>query len=390
MINRQVVLATMSIMLASIACVSNSPLGTEISEVECGKTVVIDNLTDAEIVSITDDEVVLSFSDSFLCINPGDVIVSGGIHCGTYGFLRTVTEQRVLGNTMILSTRNASLTDAIRNCEVETILHFSPGRDAVTVTEVMEGVSGKYMNIDLSEVTLFSGDVGGSYLTVEITSGTIVFDPEIDLGFEIRNSQINEFHAIASGDAFLDCDFLASLTGSVELSRDTTLYSYSQVFVQWVGWVPVVEVATLSFVAGFDLNSTTGSNITTGFDLNTFVTAGAEYENNTWSSVWETGVALNAHPTEWCGCSNIELQGYVMPVVSVAFYGIVGPYIEIVPYLTFEGQAEGKFEYFWQTIGGIEAVLGFDVSILGYSIADYYTTLAAWETVIDEGSGSSN
>lgn len=387
---RRQVLLVMSAILLSAACVSNSPVETEISDAACRETVVIDNLGNTGIIDVTDDEVILSFTGSFPCIVPGDVIVSGEVSGERYGFLRMVTGVRVSGNTMILSTRNARLTDAIRNGELETVIRFYCDTGTPAVTEALEGVSGKSGSIDLSGVVLYSGGVGDSQVTVEITSGTITFDPEIDLGFKIKYSRITEFHAVASGDALIDCDFFALSTGSVNFNHDITLYSYSKTFVQWVGWVPVVEVVTLSFVAGFDIDSVTeNTEITTGYYQDAYIAAGAVYANSAWSSVWEKSIALNEHPTEWLGAADLELKGFVKPVVSVAFYGVAGPYIEVVPYLTFDGQTENN-EYFWQLLGGIEGVLGFDVSIFGYSIADYFTTLPVWETVIDEGSGSWN
>ena len=56
-------------------------------------------------------------------------------------------------------------------------------------------------------------------------------------------------------------------------------------------------------------------------------------------------------------------------------------------YLYFDGVLSYP-NWQWELTGGFDGNLGFDVSILGYTLADYYTTLYNWETTISNGSGS--
>ncbi len=372
---------------------------------------VLDHIGNVSITSVTEDEVVVSFTGDAPDIEVDDFIISSLYTSEYFGFLRKVTSKSVSGSTITYQTTDARLTDAVRECSADTTLYISPGKSKnsqYTRIEAMDGVTSTDFGLDLSGVVLYDGEIGGAELSVIITHGYVSFEPGLDIGFDIDWWEIEEFHAIASGDFDLDVDLKAELLGNLNYSADTTLYSYTEVFIQWIGWFPVVEVVTLSFDAGFEINAISDNILTTGFDHNTYIALGAQYDNGYWSSVWDFNVTQNAHPTTWISSSKFEIRGYVQPRVSVDFYGIAGPYMEAEPYLGFLGELEmgggwdgpppfveiihspqDWYEYYWQLYAGITGRLGFQVSVLGYTICDYYTTLMDWYLTIAEGSGSS-
>ena len=372
---------------------------------------VLDHIGNVSITSVTENEVIVSFTGDEPDIEVDDFIVSSLYTSEYFGFLRKVTGKSVSGTTITYETVNARLTDAVRECSVDTTLYISPGKSRssqYTRIEALDGVTGTDFGLDLTGVVLYEGEIGGADLSVIITHGFVSFEPGLDIGFDIDWWEIEEFHIIASGDFDLDVDLKAELLGNLNYSADTTLYSYTEVFIQWIGWFPVVEVVTLSFDAGFEINAISDNILTTGFDHNTHLALGAQYDNGYWSSIWDFNVTQNAHPTTWTSSSKFEIRGYVQPRVSVDFYGIAGPYMEAEPYLGFLGELEmgggwdgpppfieitnpqqDWYEYYWQLYAGITGRLGFQVSILGYTICDYYTTLLDWYLTIAEGSGSS-
>ena len=79
-------------------------------------------------------------------------------------------------------------------------------------------------------------------------------------------------------------------------------------------------------------------------------------------------------------------RGYIIPRISIEFYSVAGPYLELEPYLTFNGEVINTM-WEWELLGGLDGILGFEVSILSYSLANYYVDLLNWEQVIASESG---
>ncbi len=392
------------------SCVTEPPVepGSEPTSepVIAPNALVLEEMEGLTITGVTDDQVTLTFTGSVPMVSRGGYVISSACVEGYYGFLRRVEDYSVSGNTMTITTSEARLTDVIEQCDVDTTyqLTLTDGPSgAFTCVESLDGVTASDFGIDLSGVVLYDGEIGGAHLLIEIPHGYIGFEPGIDIGIDIEDWEIVEFHAIASGDVFFDCDLQASLTGDINYSRDTTLATYSWTFTQWVGWIPIVEVVELSFVAGFDVVGSSENIITTGFDHSAHTAAGAQYYYGEWSTIWERTVEQNAHPTTWSSTSDIDVRGYVIPRVSVLFYGIAGPYIEVEPYLGIRGEFNAGggsrgasaalmemldgYRYWWELYAGITGRLGFEVTILSWELVDYYVDLFDWRWIIAEGEG---
>lgn len=400
-------------------------------------TVILDQIQGVSIQSISSDKIVITFSSTEPDISSGDCIVSSEVADGYFGFIRRVSSVSVDGNTITIETSDARLTDAVIQCSVDTSFSLSMAlmtlneqpnynvleqsriasgsRTHSTVQfEAIDGVRPVGKGLNLSNVVLYSGNVSGSNVTVTITSGNIEFEPSIDIGWEIENSQVTEFHSIASGDLVFNCDIEASLDGAMSFSADTTLASYSHTFVQFIGYFPVVEVVTLSFVGGFSVETNAAGFVETGFDHSNTISVGAQYDGS-WSSVWEYSPQQTGHQTDWTTSGEFEIRGFVRPVVSVDLYGIMGPYLSVEPFLGFRGGVENSlnrrfgaglrilqqtaerirvqpldYTFWWELVGGVTGTLGFDISILGYSLADFNTELFEWEIVLDGDSSSSS
>jgi len=421
------------------SCGQNDPVGpNEGGEtIFADNTVILDQIQGVSIQSISSDKIVITFSSTTPDISSGDCIVSSEVVDGYFGFIRRVSSVSVDGNTLTIETSDARLTDAVIQCSVDTT--FSLNMALMTLNEqpnfnvleqsrivsgsrthsnvqfeAIDGVRPVGKGLNLSNVVLYSGNVSGSDVTVTITSGNIEFEPGIDIGWEIENSQVTEFHSIASGDLVFNCDIEASIEGAMNFTADTTLASYSHTFVQFIGYFPVVEVVTLSFVGGFSVETNAAGFVETGFDHSNTISVGAQYDGS-WSSVWEYSPQQTGHQTDWTTSGEFEIRGFVRPVVSVDLYGIMGPYLSVEPFLGFRGGVENSlnrrlgaglrilqqtaerigvqpldYTFWWELVGGATGTLGFDISILGYSLADFNTELFEWEIVLDGDSSSSS
>ncbi len=411
--HRIFVLLIQIVVLVLLSCGPTDPSEESSSTIISENVVVLDALSGVTIQSITDNQVVLNFSQSTPDISTGDCIISGQVVGDFYGCIRIASSIDIQGNTMTIQTSDARLTDAVIQCSVDTTYSLTMSkmvrRPSAIYFDAMDGVTTSGKGLILTDVTLYSGNVGGANLTVRIISGSIEFEPDMDIGWQIENSQIVEFHAIATGDLVFNCDIEGIVDGSLNFSADTTLASFSRVYVQFVGWLPVVEVVTLSFVGGFDVAASATASVQTGFNHSNTISVGAEYEGS-WSSVWEYNPQLLGHQTDWNASGEFEIRGYVRPTVSVDFYGVLGPYLESEPYLAWRfgiginpdrvssetpldghryadrirAVSEDYASWWWELVGGITGKLGFNISILGYSLADFNCKLFEWEIILDD------
>ena len=238
-------------------------------------------------------------------------------------------------------------------------------------------------------VKLFSGDVSGVQVEVSITQGSISFNPSLDFGFKIEGSQVKDFHGIASGNLAFSCDLGVTASDIITYADEVNIATFQHTAVQFVGFVPVVEVITLSFDAGFESSISTQGTTQFGFESGIDVSFGARYSDGTWSSVWNKEPNFTAHEVVWGAKGGTEIRAYVKPSISVKLYAIAGPYLEVEPYLRFTGEVPAFPSWNWSLYAGIVGSLGFEVAILDYDLPSYNTELARYEIKIAEDSNSS-
>ncbi len=369
------------ILFLSTSC-SKEPTGPSAELIINERTIVVDDEENLTFEGMTTSTLMFNFTDKTPGISAGDILVSKGGN----SYLRKVTSIDIKGNKVVVHTVNATLTEAIVRGTIDTTIALDIGlskaNNRVSILKSADGVTITQNGIDLSGVVLFSGAIGGDSLMVTITDGLIGFEPSLDIGFKIEDSSIEEFHLFAEGDLSFDIDLATFTSGSIDYQHEINLLTLSHIAYQQIGPVPVVEVITYEFNAGFSAIAGGYGECETGFDHKTEVRVGAQYQSGKWSSVLEKNLNQNVHETIWTGPASVEVKGYIRPCISIKFYALAGPYLDIDPYMRFTGEV-GSVNAYWELVSGLESNLGFDVSVLGYGIFNYSKKLFGWELVID-------
>lgn len=306
------------------------------------------------------------------------------------GYLRKVTNATITENELILETDQACFTDAIEECNIIESYEFNlGGRNNNNMFNMYPVYLAKGVSIDrgrlsLNNTVLFSGNVNNADLTVEITEGSVNFEPSLNAELEISWFEIQHLLLSASGNLEFDCDLTLNCNAAVSYSDEITIATFnSPPFM----FGPVPMILELSFVAGFEAELDITGEVTSGFDSNASVEFGAEYYNNNgWSTIWNNSSNTNAHSTYWGMNGDVYSKGYITPQLSLQIASVLGPYMEVETYLDFEGVINIP-NWEWELAAGLNGNLGFEIEILSFTIVDYYTTLLNWEIVIANDSG---
>jgi len=318
------------------------------------------------------------------------------------GYLRRVSSIDTLDEVLKIETEFASLSEAVEHGEIDTTFQLTisqnnmlrSGRHELATMQMVhaaEGVSVTDYGIDLSGVTLYSGSAEGFDLDVTITDGEISFEPLFSFGGKIEWFKLTEFHTTAGGELSFDCNIQATSTGELEYSKEKTIASFRHYAYQQIGPLPVVEKITLSFIAGFDLNSNGEIDVQSGFESSYGLELGARYNQDwspSWQEVWEPNGNFVVLPIIWNQSTGVTLQGYVKARIDVELYTVTGPYMEGKPYLEFDAniQTVPESSWNWDLYAGVIGALGFQVSILDYELADFNKPLVDWRRTIASGS----
>jgi hypothetical protein len=327
---------------------------------------------DVELTGVTDTSVTYAFSGDQPPLAVGDVIASAQGN----GFLRKITAVSSSGNTLIVSTAQARLTDAVEEgsfsdsvaLNVGDAVNAEAGGRRLVATKMLRGAAVVGNAIQLNNVVLYSANG----LTVRIPRGHISFSAGLDIGAKLRWFKVQEFHAIASGSLDTDIDLEATAQLSLTREKEVAVATFTSVALQFIGPVPVIEVITLEFLVGARAEMTGAMTATTGIDGSAAVTFGAEYvRDNGWDGIGDRSFNMSADTPTFSGSAGVTLRGYVKPQITVAFYGLAGPYLAAEPYVEFDADLAVGPSIDWRVVAGIDAILGFNVSALGYDIFDY-------------------
>ncbi|MCH8990750.1 MAG: hypothetical protein IIA44_03235 [Acidobacteria bacterium] len=352
--------------------------------------VIVDTLTGAHLESISGTTYTFRLTDSTFGFAPGDIIVGRE---GT-GFLREVTSTTPGENELTVETTDASLTDAIIGggfCWASRVpVESNPGGEgwqSFQPIAVADGIAIGTNGIDLSGFKLFSGSVNGTNLEIVITNGLVTFTPSVDLALEIQDQQLSEFHAIAGGPLKFTCDLTMTADGPFTLSGEMHLATFEHVAVQRLESVPVVEVVTLRFDAGFEATAADGGYVMCGMAGNYDLLFGGRLADEGWYSIWNPVIRLNARPTYWENSADMHVRVFVRPTIEIAFYGVAGPSLSATAYMDFDGEVVPAETWEWTLSGGLEGAMDIKLGIIDPNLVNHAATFGgAKQTVaVDNG-----
>jgi len=334
------------------------------------------------------------YSGSAPDVSVGEVIVG---QTGE-GYMRKVTGITYKNNQVILETEQARLTDVIDNCDISDSIVLNLGQKSATlngspinveITGLKEGMVVQEDLVNLTNVILFSGEVNGVTLEAKITEGYIAFEPVIHRKLKIKGINgkptVTEFLLTAEGQLDLVCNVLVSCDGNLSYTPELDPLLTFKIGPIFFG--PVPAFIKFSFTPGFESAFIINGNLTKGYQANATVEFGAQYLlDEGWQKITDKSFTFNEDPLQWSLNGNLHAKTWVTPQIDLRLAGVLGPYMNVNPFLAFDGQVNLP-QWQWALSGGVDGYLGFDMSLFGWQIVNYKTSIFDWQVIIAEQSG---
>lgn len=355
------------------------------------RTIVIDTAAGISLFDVLDSIYVFQVRENAPQIPRKSIIVSSE----NGGYIRRVVSVDTVAGRLHLTTEPASLANAVILGGSDTKLRLGlasvgaggahPGGASKKTVLASPAVTASGGGLALTDFTLYSGEAGGAEAEVTVKKGYIEFNPEAEIGFEIRHWDVQSFHAEARGRLIFDFDLLVDATGEVDLSHEEILASVSQTVVEYIGPVPVVEVFTLDYMLGFVLSAgfsggcAAGSNGDMALSISTFS------ENGSWSDVATVDVSFDAHPFGCAAYSEAGFRVYIRPSLHISIYKLPVTRLEFEPYAGFTAVTDTLPPWHWELFGGIRGRTETNPEILGDDLSAHAAEPIEWQTTLATG-----
>ena len=318
----------------------------------------------------------------------GDIVVGalGG------GYLRTVDSVIINGAEITVTTSPAYLDQAIQSGSVLKQIQIVPTAAEWVPAEKTRG--GIYIDPDsgqfvLNDVTLYSGQVSGADVEIKIDEGAMRFRPDFSLDMEIGFFELKRFEMLAAGRLEFDIDVSASASAALEWSHELEVGYFDQPFFTMIGPVPLEGYVRFSLFAGCNLNASAAGSVTAGFDFDTALQTGAEYNGETWDLVWSPSIEGHVHSPQIDMQANLEVKAYLRPEVKLILYHVAGPSLDVKPYISWQGvfSPTPPPPTCWYLYAGLSGDLGLHLELLYTSVADAEFELFDYKTLIADCDG---
>ena len=293
-------------------------------------------------------------------LDPGNVIV--GQQMG--GYLRHVTSAQASGNTLVVMTSDAAVTDAIANVDASVPIDPASASNAIGIPVV-----------DLSGKVLVDTKINGVPVKVTVTQGTLTLTPSAVVDINISSGKLKKLGITTKGTLALDLDVQLDVGGSATFAQEidlsgpnATLYTYPFVFVvpTLIGPLPVVGTLDIDAFAGYKASVTAQGSLTTGVAGQSSLALSATWQNGQWTFDTTPSFSGMLHKPTASAIVASDARVYVRPEVSVKLYGVVGPFANVTPAL--DAMAAVVPTPTVTTQGCISGQIGVRAKIFGVSI----------------------
>lgn len=330
----------------------------------------------SDAVAVETDQLVFpaAGNEDLLDRKAGDVIVgrrsTTADSKNPYGFLRKVKTIAKAGDTIVVTTEAASLSEAIVQGKTATVVtqNVSP--------QGMGGLLGG--EVSLSGKVLDSPTFG---VKAKVSQGHLKFTPKFDIGMQFGFMSVKEFHAIATGT--LDVALALEVSSSMAVSEkfvDLTVFEAPPYVLppQFIGPIPIEETVRFSVKLTCDLTDKAQFSIEAGASATSTTSIGARYQNKDWSKVATQSFSWQPIGPNLEGKVSGRVRCILKPELALMFYDVAGPFINVGPYVS-AGVEVPPCK--WDIKAGIEGNFGGKVAILDKTLASASLKLfdQSWE-----------
>lgn len=264
----------------------------------------------------------------------------GDIISGTspVGFLRRITSIAVKGSTVTLQTADASMANAVQSGQFSSHVRFDGAQEAAAEAPTPGAprlLGGPGLNWDLSGIVLFQKD----NLTLDIPSGHISFDPELDIDWDISWFRLKYFRLDMESvlDVEIDVRALAELQREWEKEFDIPGLRVAKRFV--IGYLEGKIEACVK--AKIEVTAGAKASATTGFQTECRLRFACEYSRGRWHTEKGKKFTFTGDPVVLTIEGEVTARVTLVPQVSIIFYEVAGPTASLEPWL----EAWGRLRY---------------------------------------------
>ena len=365
-----------------------SPIDNEVVIPKTTKSIDSTDYSD-NLISISNDSLIFTFKSEFvtkynLAVNDVLVITKG------MGLLRKITSMQLSGNEAEVTTRQATLTEAIEKGKIS--LKQSLQKASINKVDYFyEGIKyklnkGPESNYDF-ELDIVLYDLDGDLNTTNdqvklvgncIIAADVIFEADIDF-LQLQSGKIG-LEAINSENL----ELIASLNYTLEKEITLATVHFTPIYYQ-LGPLPVIILIQFDIKVGG--NGYANASLTVGFENTITYEAGINYvKGQGWGpySVFSNQFDYN-EPTL---TANAGARVYVKPEISLAVYGVLAGYANAEAYG--EILVDLLETPWWELYSGLDFGVGARAKIWSVEIFDYETNVLELRWLIAQASSSGN
>jgi uncharacterized protein (TIGR02145 family) len=335
----------------------------ELNEYTLNDNVIV---IDSTIEPIVDgNKYTFNFTSTYPEIEVGDIIVGQSMG----GFIKEVvtieTASKSINASLILILKDVLFQTVFKNCNFDLDIPIT-------------------VNIPLNEATLYNNQIQGTEL--EIRLGQANYQTDLIMNFRLVrvNGQTQLFSLIANGNVNANIESVISSNGEVHFSHEENVVPYMP-FPFMIGPVPALFDYGLN--VGFDLNI--NSDVQYNYTSHAIgeVEFGAEFSNNDWEITWEKDFDYSDNFVDWNRDQETSTEIYVKPDIKFLICGVVGPALNIKPFLALNTDIDQQ-SWSWDLKGGVSGNLAMELSAFGFiEVGVRNLPLAKWEKPIASDQG---
>lgn len=324
----------------------------------------------ADLVSISNDTSIFTFQSDFRSkYDPAvnDILVI----TKSPGMLRKITNVQISGNNIILTTKQATLIEAIEKGKISLRQSLQKGQirkidyyyDGIRYHLNKGEESNFFFDID---IVLFDADSDSSTTNDQvrlvgdfILTADIIFEAEIS-SFKLQTAKIG-----LDAQNSEDLELIAGLNYTLQKNITLATVHMAPIYYQ-LGPLPVIILIRLDIIAGLD--GYANASMTIGFENSINYDAGIKYAiGQGWSTYKESDNQNSFSQPTLTG--NVGSVAFVKPEISLAVYGVLAGYANASAYG--EILANTNNIPWWQLNAGLDFNVGTRARIWGIQIFDY-------------------